>query len=124
MPLVNKLGRLPRKFSPRIMHLSSILAARSIAPPPVAVDWTKGQESWGMMGNDALGDCTCAGVYHLRQVWTANTGTEDTQQDAEVITLYGAVGGYVEGVPSTDQGANEQDVLKYLLIITILEMKS
>ena len=62
-----------------------------------------------------IGDCTCAGVYHARQIWTLNTGTEDTQPDANALALYEAVGGYNPSDPSTDQGANEQTVLSYLL---------
>ena len=53
MPLIHKLGRQPRKFNPRVMHLSSILAARDIAPPPVSVDWTKGVTSFGYFLNDS-----------------------------------------------------------------------
>jgi hypothetical protein len=62
MALKNKLGRLPRAFSPRIMHLSSLLAASNVPPPPEVVDWTKGVEQWGMMLNDTLGDCLTGDV--------------------------------------------------------------
>lgn len=110
-----KLGRRPRLFSSRVMHLSSIFAARDIAPPPPSVDWTKGISNFGMLCNDEIGDCTAAGYYHQRQIWTANTGTEDSQPAAEAVALYSATGGYVVGDVSTDQGASEQTVLNYLL---------
>lgn len=115
MALKNKLGRLPRKFSPRVMHLSAILGAIDLTPPPATVDWTKGITSWRMMLNDTLGDCTCAAAFHARQVWTANGNSEDTQPDAEVQKLYEAACGYVPGDASTDQGGNEQTVLSYLM---------
>ena len=115
MTLRNKLGRQPRSFSSRVMHLSAILADRFNPAPPASVDWTKGQTKWGMMLNDTLGDCTCAAAFHARQVWTANTGAEDSPPDADVLQLYEQACGYIPSDPSTDQGGNEQDVLKFLM---------
>jgi hypothetical protein len=69
----------------------------------------------GMMLNDSLGDCTCAGAGHARQVWSFNaTGTMLAVPDSAVLTLYEAMG-YVPGNPQTDQGCVEQDVLTYWL---------
>lgn len=113
--LTNKLGRLPRKFSPKVMHLSAIFGAVDLPPVPDTADWTQGITAWGMMMNDTLGDCTCAAVYHARQVWTAATGAESTETDVEPLRLYEAVGGYNPNDPSTDQGAAEQDILQYWL---------
>lgn len=118
-----KLGRLPRKFGPRIPHYSALkMLAKSqgvtLAPPPVAADWTlKLPPSLGMMGNDSLGDCTCAAVYHAIQVLTANAqSTIDTEPDSQAIALYSDACGYVPGKPDTDQGGSEQDVLTYWLL--------
>lgn len=110
-----KLGRQPRKFSPRVMHLSAIIRALDMPAPPATVDWTKGVQSWGMMLNDRLGDCTCAAVYHARQIWTGDTGVENTQPDSEVEALYEVACGYNPDDSSTDLGGNEQTVLTYLL---------
>lgn len=110
-----KLGRLPRQFSPHVMHLSAILGARDLVPPPVSADWTKNIKHWGMMMNDRLGDCTCAAVYHARQVWTANIGVEVTDPDSAVLALYEKACGYNPADASTDQGGVEQKVLTYLL---------
>jgi hypothetical protein len=85
-----------------------------LPPPPVQVDWTNGQRSWGMMLNDKLGDCTAAGVGHAFQVWTKNTRKEWTPTDAQVQSFYSSTTGYDPSNPSTDQGGDEPTVLKWL----------
>jgi hypothetical protein len=70
----------------------------------------------GAMGNNVLGDCTCAAYYHARQVWSFNaSGTVDTQPDAEVLELYEQACGYDPSNPATDRGGVEQSVLAYLV---------
>lgn len=66
-----------------------------------------------MMGNDALGDCTCAAAGHMIECWTANLGDAFTPSSAQIIAAYSAVSGYVPGNPATDTGAVELDVLNY-----------
>jgi hypothetical protein len=110
-----KLGRLPREFCPKIMHMSSLFASRNIPEPPEQVDWTKGITEWSMLKNDELGCCTVAGIYHARQVWSATVLTEKTETDDCVLKMYSEACGYVPGNPSTDNGGIEQQVLKYCL---------
>src|SRR5579863_5183483 len=99
-----KFGRLPRIFNPKIMHMSALLPSLNLPPVPESVDWTKGIADWGMMMNDQLGCCTCAGIFHARQVWTANTLTEQTESDDCVLKLYEEACGYQPGNSSTDNG--------------------
>lgn len=112
-----KLGRLGRAYSPRVPHLSAVLAGATRLQPPVSVDYTKGLPSdLGFMLNDSLGDCTCAAYYHAKQVWSFNAaGAIDTQPDSNVRALYEQACGYNPADSSTDQGGVEQDVLTYLL---------
>ncbi len=107
-----KLGKLAPKHDMRIPMLAKYTAALPTAP--VHIDWSDGLTSFGVMYNDRLGDCTCAGVGHAIQVWTRNTGKEITIPDSAVIGLYEKFG-YVPGNPSTDNGAVETDVLNYWL---------
>jgi hypothetical protein len=108
----HKFGRKPRHFDPRIQKLKALFT--KLPTPPASVDWTKGLTQFGMMLNDQLGDCTCAAVYHAKQIWSVNTGVENTQPDSEVLALYEKACGYVPGNEDTDQGGVEQDVLYYL----------
>lgn len=110
-----KLGRKVRAFNPKIMHMSALFAGNKLPAPPESVDWTKGITNFGMMNNDKLGCCTCAAVYHARQIWTANVLTEKTEPDSCVLELYEQACGYNPNDPNTDQGGVEQHVLTYLL---------
>jgi hypothetical protein len=119
------LGRKPRAFNPLIPHMSalkqmphirsSFTEGQSIPPS----DWTmKLPTQLGVMLNDDLGDCTCAGAYHLIQTWSSQCNPDGlviTEPDGDVLKMYEAVGGYVPGDSSTDNGAAEQDVLAYWL---------
>jgi hypothetical protein len=66
-------------------------------------------QSWGMLANDQVGDCTAAAVYHLIQLWLSNNSIAFTPTDAEAIALYSNTSSY----PNADDGAAEIDVLKY-----------
>lgn len=120
---IGKLGRLPRRFDARVPHLNALRAmglapTDTVAPPPASVDWTAAlPPNLGMMGNQNLGDCTCAAIYHAIQVWTANANPPiDTEPDAQAVALYSAACGYVAGQPNTDQGGDEQSVLTYYML--------
>jgi hypothetical protein len=114
---IGKLGCLP----PRPAQLAKCLAFRKYASssqlpaPPQKTNWReKVTQPWGMMGNDALGNCTCASVGHLLMSWSFNAQKKPIIATTEqVIELYERVGGYVPGKPWTDNGAVIIDVLNY-----------
>jgi hypothetical protein len=67
-----------------------------------------------MYDNDTLGDCVIAGMAHVVGVLTGNAGAPPfLYTKDQIIALYGAIGGYVPGDPSTDQGCDEQTALNY-----------
>jgi len=109
-----KLGRQARAFNPKIKNMRAVYG-KPLPTPPAAIDWSHNITDFGVMLNDRLGDCTCAAVYHARQIWTANTLTEQTEPDRCVLNLYEAATGYNPQNPATDQGGVEQYVLQYLL---------
>ncbi len=81
--------------------------------PPEA-DYTGGLTNIGQMGNDKLGDCTCAAVGHAIQTWTGMTDKADTiLSDKAIVDLYAKTCGYVDGDPNTDNGGVAADVLSY-----------
>lgn len=112
-----KYGRLPRARNPAVPHYSAIVAGRRqlLTAAPPSADYAQGMSaSLGAMLNDTLGDCTCAGAGHSRQVWTFNANPPmETPSDSAVESLYEQACGYVPGDPSTDQGGLEQSVLTY-----------
>lgn len=109
-----KLGRQAPTGAPRVKLTRELLKAEPT--PPASVDWWSKvpEASWGMDGNDNVGDCTCAEVDHstkARQVAAGNTEVTSTAQ--EVLAAYSAITGYNPADPSTDQGAVMQDVRDY-----------
>jgi hypothetical protein len=115
-----KLGRKARLFNSKIPHLSALMAAKPTIVPPEKADWTHGITDFGIMLNDTLGDCTCAAIYHAKQIWTSNVLTEQTENDKCVLSLYESACGYKPGDNSTDNGGCEQDVLDYCVKTGIL----
>lgn len=106
-----RLGRKAIKTDSRTLRLARYLTG-ALPAPPSSVLYTQNVASWGMMGNDTLGDCTIAGAAHAVQVWTLNsTGAISTVSDPDVVKTYSAWDGYVAGDESTDQGGVELDVL-------------
>ena len=108
-----KLGKAPARHDSRTLQLAKYLPATAIPHPPAKEDWEKKVQSWPMMLNDNLGDCTCACAGHMVEQWTTYTGTPVTPSDQDVLTAYEAVGHYNPNDPSTDQGAVILDVLNY-----------
>ena len=105
-----KLGRKAVITDSRTLRLAKYISTGLPAPPP-AKDWTKGIANWGMMLNDKLGCCTIAAAAHAVQVWSANTASEVTVPDAQVLQYYEQWDGYKPSEPNTDSGGVELSVL-------------
>lgn len=70
--------------------------------------------AWGMLANDSLGDCVCAGALHGQQlIDKAGKGVDTNFTNNDAIVMYEKIAGYVPGNPRTDQGAELIDGLKY-----------
>lgn len=110
-----KLGRRrPRAIGPHF-RLRNYLRA-TLPTPPASCDYSGPALDIlaDVMGNDQLGDCTCAAIYHYLGLLTANAGAPFHATLAQVVALYSAVSGYNPADPSTDQGADELTVLNYV----------
>lgn len=108
-----RLGKRPARHDRRTLTLGRYLSS-SLSSPPQSVDNTCGLTQFGMMLNNTLGNCTCAGYGHAEQTWTKSSGTEWTPTDAQVLALYVGACGYDPNDPSTDQGGDELTVLNYV----------
>jgi hypothetical protein len=109
-----KFGRKRPKVLGPHFRLRNYLRA-SLPSPPTSCDFTGPATSIlsDIMGNDRLGDCTCAGAYHIVGVETANAGDPFHATLLQVVTDYSAVSGYVAGDESTDNGADEVTCMNY-----------
>ena len=108
------LGRLPEDPSKPRLTLAPHLTA---AAPPPAADWYSNVQAWGMLANDAWGDCVFAGNGHIIEQQTAlGEGDETIVTDTETLAEYSKVTGFnpdagPPGENPTDQGALIQDGL-------------
>lgn len=71
---------------------------------------------WGMLGNDAVGDCAFAGSAHEHMCWTGigNKGTLSSKfTTSGVLSDYSALTGYKPSDPSTDQGTVVSQLMDY-----------
>ena len=108
-----KLGKQVARHDPRTLLLASYVTP-ALPAPPDQVDLTSKINSWGMMENDQLGDCTCAAAGHLIMEWTANAGKKTvTPTDKQIVAAYSAITGYNPATGANDNGAVEIDVLNY-----------
>lgn len=102
---------------PDLPHLKlSSIFHKDLPAPPASSDWlsTVPGDAWGMLGNDEVGDCTCAGLAHKRiGDCYVNQGETLAVTTEETLALYSAITGYDPDDPRTDQGALCQDVLGY-----------
>lgn len=110
-----KLGR--KRPVARHPHLSlHNYLKRGIQAPPASCDYSAAAAASiaKIYENDKLGDCVIACMAHVVGVLTGGAGpTPFLYTDAQITTLYSAIGGYVPGDEATDQGCDEQTALAY-----------
>lgn len=105
------LGKKAAKYDKRTLRFATY--KKALAPAPAVFDFSNRLKNLGMLGNDTLGDCTCAGIYHLIQSWCDYNGIDYVPTTDKAIALYEAACGYNPADPSTDDGGVLLDLLKY-----------
>jgi len=112
-----RLGRTPKVLRP-VLHLTDfkcLLPSRIKAAltNPTPFDYTTGLPgNMGVLGNDALGDCTAAAKYHRFQaVYFRLTGIYIAGDDlaALAVQFYAASTGFNAQAPLDDDGHNPTD---------------
>lgn len=111
------LGKHAPRFDARVPQLEKHLVKAALPAPPPKKDWPGVSKvtAWGMMLNNTLGDCVIAAKGHAVLEWTALTGLKKavTLPDPVILAGYEAVGGYVPGDPSTDNGCDMLTAAQY-----------
>lgn len=111
-----KLGRRRPPPFKRKMHMRSYMPLAAMPQPPVTCAYsTRALSSLRQVyENDTLGDCVVAGMAHLEGIFTGNAGQPvDLFTRAQILNLYGAIGGYIPGREDTDNGCDERTALAY-----------
>ncbi len=114
MKTLPKLGALPSPHDHRTFRLESYLLSAAVLPPvKPSINWHKVLSALGMMKNDVCGDCTCAGIGHAVQTWTANETKQVIIPDVQIVSAYSSISGYSPRTGANDNGCNMLDVLNY-----------
>lgn len=123
MSMTLKLGKKAATYDPRDFLFARY---RTAVPLPLAPR-SFGHEKiigsdWGMMGNDVAGDCVFAGACHETMIWLHEGGRGLASfTDRTALADYSAVTGFDPNDPSTDQGTNVRDALKYRRSVGIVD---
>jgi len=114
MAAMLKLGKKPATYDRRdLQFLHYRIGPLPPRPAQFGHENLIGADAWGMLGNDAVGDCVWAGADHETMLWTAEAGNPATFTAGDAIADYAAVTGYNPDDPSTDQGTDVRQALKY-----------
>jgi hypothetical protein len=110
-----KMGRTRPAANRLKLTLNRYLDLSKLPTPPASVDYSpKAQQPLGRMYlNNQLSNCVIAWMAHAVGTFLGNAGTTYIFSPAQIIALYSAIGGYVPGDPSTDDGCDEQTALRY-----------
>ncbi len=112
-----KLGKLaPRAPRDSNRVLLKAYMPMALPPPPEESDWTCGETTRPMFGNDSIGDCTCAAIANTI-VGAMRAQYQDTwvPSTEDVVWLYSQITGYTPADPNSDTGAVVEDVVSYVL---------
>lgn len=110
-----KLGRKAKLILPNMLPMARFLDKSKLPVMPDQQVWSAALKKLGMMLNDKIGDCTCAGMGHGFQVWTANHGKQITIPNSIIEKLYEAVAGYNPQTGANDNGAALATVVDYVM---------
>jgi hypothetical protein len=103
MTFAFRLGKLSAVRDARIKRMS--IAAPNLPSPPLDANWFAAVSSWGMLGNDSVGDCVEAATLHCIQQFSTYAESPLIPTDAEALAFYEAATGYNPADPNTDQGS-------------------
>lgn len=107
-----RLGKKPPAYDPRTLRLARYIEKRKVPKVPQRHVLSKKTiaafPTLGMMGNDALGDCTFASKGHAFQTWSTYGGQPWRPTDDQIREGYFATGDH------QDTGRNMLEVLNYL----------
>lgn len=118
-----KLGKKPARPGAIKLQLASYLApAVQLQPPPPEFGYeARLPTDWGMLGNDAVGDCVWAGAAHETMLWNKLASRDVGFSVADVLADYSADTGYDPADPATDQGSDMQAAASYRLKTGIVD---
>lgn len=110
---MKKYGKLPARPGAVTLKFSDFATKAKLPAIPADFGHETRISNWGVMLNADLGDCVVAGGCHETRLLVAETGKNLQFPDSAVLKNYEAIGGYVPGDPSTDQGCDMSAAASY-----------
>jgi hypothetical protein len=103
-----KYGKKPARLGAMKLKLHDYLnkAKLPVVPKRFGNLTAWNRMSWGMLGNDEVGDCVIAGFAHQVMMWAATAAVAVNFSDTQILGIYSAITGYDPTDPSTDQGTD------------------
>jgi hypothetical protein len=120
-----KLGKKPARRGAVKFKLATYLVKPELPKPP-KVFGHQGMigSSWGMFGNDTVGDCVWAGAAHETMLWNKEAMRTVTFNDKNVLKDYSKVTGFDPSDPDhTDNGTDMQEAASYRRKTGVLDAK-
>lgn len=68
--------------------IEQALQTARVGTPPTHKFWATQANKYPMYGNDVEGDCTCAAIGHMIEVWCINNGSAYLPTRADIVRLY------------------------------------
>ena len=112
---IYKLGKNLRRSGLKRLQFADFIEADAVPTAPSRVYYEYKVKNWQMFRNDSLSNCTAAGVAHSAMNAAAHAYKTFNVTDNQVIDLYSATSGYIPGNSATDNGADEDTVLDYVV---------
>lgn len=114
--IAGKLGKAPARPRPKDITLDRVVEAGvTLKAAPVGFGHYKviPAAGWGMLGNDAHGDCVEAGACHETEMVNLMNGKQAPFTDQIALGLYSAIAGFNPADPASDQGTDVHAALDY-----------
>jgi len=110
-----KLGKTPARPNAVTFKLARYIDTSVLPTPPAEFGHENlvPAQSWGMLGNDAHGDCVWAGAAHETMLWNLERDKTITFDPEQVLSDYSAVTGFDPDKPDTDQGTDMEAAAAY-----------
>jgi hypothetical protein len=110
-----KFGKTPATKDPRDLLFHNYVNLSKIPKPPEYFGDEDVVSEYPMDGNDKYGNCVWAMFAHMCQLFAALGGMPCNFSLEAILKGYSDVTGFDPNDPSTDQGTNERDGLKYMI---------
>lgn len=99
MQLLGRKKSSPEARARALQFANYVKPKGTLTPKTPPVDWYSEVYSWPMYSNDTLGDCVCAALGHLQNLWSKYaTGVENVIPDSEIVAAYNVLSPQNDGV--------------------------